>query len=75
MSLRTGRFWVDAAERAVKTAAQVAVGVLTADHVLGVIDVDFLQLGSVAALAALVSLLTSVGSSTVGDEDTASLVD
>lgn len=52
-------FWKGAAERAVKTFAQAAVAVLTAD-VAGLLNVDYVQLASVAGLAALVSLLTSV---------------
>ena len=58
-SLWSKAFWKGAAERAVKTFAQSAVAVLTAD-IAGLLNVDFAQLGSVAGLAALVSLLTSV---------------
>ncbi|WP_225748971.1 holin [Paraeggerthella sp. Marseille-Q4926] len=47
-----------AAVRAVKTAAQTAVGVIGAAAVMG--DVQWAMVGSAAALAAVVSLLTSV---------------
>lgn len=52
-------FWVDTFDRAVSTFAQAAVAVLTA-NVTGLLDVDWVQLASVAGLAAGVSVLTSV---------------
>lgn len=52
-------FWVDAGDRAVATAAQAAVALLTAG-VTGILDVDWPQVGSIAGLAAAVSVLTSV---------------
>lgn len=70
----TTKFWADSTERAIKTAAQSALGVLGAGA-LGVLDVDWANLGSVAALATVVSLLTSVASGTKGDPNTASLID
>lgn len=66
-------FWKDAGERAVKTFAQAAVALLTAGAT-GLLGIDWPQLLSVAGLAALVSILTSVGSDTFGDRGTASLV-
>jgi hypothetical protein len=53
------KYWDFAGERAVKTVAQVAlatIGVTAA----GIIDVDWVQVASVAALAGVMSLLTSV---------------
>jgi len=53
------KYWAFAGERAVKTVAQVAmatIGVTAA----GIIEVDWLQVLSVSALAGLMSLLTSV---------------
>lgn len=64
---------LDICERAVKTAAQSAIGVLGAGAV-GVLDVDWANVGSVAGLAAVVSILTSVASSGFG-AGTPSLLD
>lgn len=47
-------------ERAVKTVAQTAVAVITASAALSILDVDFVQVLGVSALAGLMSLLTSV---------------
>ena len=66
-------FWKDAGERAVKTAAQTAVA-LIGTGMVGILDVDWAQVGSVTAVAALLSILTSVGSGPAGDRGTASLV-
>ena len=66
----TALFWKDAAERAVRTAAQSAVSVLTVDGI-GLLDVSWLAAGSVSGLAALVSLLTSIVASGAGDNTSA----
>lgn len=55
----TAAFWKGAAERAVKTFAQALLGVLMGGAT-GILDVDWLAGLSVAALATLVSLLTSI---------------
>lgn len=60
----TKHFWVDSLERAVKTFAQAAVALLTAGAT-GLLDVDWTQIASVAGLAAVVSVLTSIGSGTL----------
>lgn len=52
-------FWIDVADRAISTTAQAAIGVLTAG-VTGILQVDPIQLASVAGLAGAVSVLTSV---------------
>lgn len=59
--LTTAAFWKAAFERAVKTVAQSAVALITA-NATGLLDVDWIQLASVSGLAGLVSILTSVGS-------------
>ncbi len=69
----TKHFWLDAGERAVKTFAQASVALLTAGGV-GLIGIDWLEVASVAGLAALVSVLTSVASTGRGDPETASLL-
>ncbi|MFV0411122.1 MAG: holin [Paracoccus sp. (in: a-proteobacteria)] len=67
-------FWIQSIERAVKTVAQTAVATITA-NATGLLDADWLTVGSVSGLAGLVSLLTSIGSGYVGDDDSPSLVD
>ena len=52
-------YWEFAGERAVKTVAQVAIASIGATAV-GVLDVDWIQVLSVSALAGIMSLLTSV---------------
>jgi len=59
MTIFTRAFWMGAAERGIKTTAQSAVAVLTAD-VTGLLDVDWTTTASVAGLAGLVSVLTSI---------------
>ena len=68
----TKTFWKDTAERAVKTFAQSMAAVLTAG-VTGVLDVDWMNALSVSLLATLVSVLTSVGSGTVGDQSASAI--
>ncbi len=69
----TAQFWKDAAERSVKTFAQAAGALLAGDGV-GLMDVSWLQVASIAGMAAVVSLLTSIASAPVGASGTASLI-
>ena len=55
-------FWMDAVERMVKTVCEVALA-LIGTGMVGIMDVDWLNLPSVCVMAALVSVLTSVVSS------------
>lgn len=55
-------FWMDAVERVVKTVCEVALA-LIGTGMVGIMDVDWLNLLSVCVMAALVSLLSSVASS------------
>lgn len=61
------RYWIDTTDRAVATFAQAAVGALTATTT-GLLDLDWVQVVSVAGLAALVSVLTSVAFRGRGEE-------
>lgn len=70
----TKKFWVDTAERAIKTFAQVAGSAIIASGVLGLIDLNYVETASIAGLATLLSLLSSIGSAGVGDKESASLV-
>ena len=54
------RYWSYAGERAIKTARQTAIATLTAAGVVGVLEIDIINLLSVSALAGVMSLLTSV---------------
>ena len=52
--------WLKAAGiRAIKTVAQTAVGMLSGE-MLGIMEADWVAVASVAAMAGIVSLLTSV---------------
>lgn len=69
----TARFWRQAAERAVKTAAQTAL----AFFVVGTTDLlslDWLAVFSGVGVAVIASLLTSVASEPFGTQGTPSLV-
>jgi hypothetical protein len=74
MSIWTGAFWKAAAERAVKTFAQTEAALLTAAGT-GLLETDFRVSLSVSGMAAVVSLLTSVGSDLVTNGDGPSLTD
>jgi hypothetical protein len=60
------RFWRETAERAAKTAAQAALLVLGADQ-LNALSADWAQVVGFAAGGAVLSVLTSIASSRVGD--------
>ena len=66
-------FWKDAAERAIRTAAQSLIA-LTATDISGVLEVDWVQSASVAALAALTSILMSIAATGVGNSQDASAI-
>jgi hypothetical protein len=65
----TVKFWKDAGERAIRTAAQALLA-LWATDVSDVLAVDWVQASSVAALAALTSVLMSIVATGVGDKGT-----
>ncbi len=66
-------FWKDASERAIRTAAQALLA-LWATDISGVLEVDWTQAGSVAALAAVTSVLMSVAATGRGNPESASSV-
>jgi len=70
----TKEFWKQTAERAVKTFAQAAIALLTGDG-MGLLDINFGNVLSVAGLAAVVSLFTSIVSAKIGpDQNSPSVV-
>ncbi len=70
----TRTFLAGVAERAVKTAAQTAVALLAADGV-NLLSLDWSAAGATVGTAALLSVLTSIGSLTIGPAGSPSLVD
>ena len=52
-------YWSFSGERALKTCAQVAIATIGVGAV-GILDVDWVNVASVSALAGVMSLLTSV---------------
>jgi ABC-type enterochelin transport system permease subunit len=58
-------FWAAAAERAVKTAAQVTIAFLGADAI-NAFNVDYQRVAGIALGAAVVSVLTSLASAQAG---------
>ncbi|MFF3671672.1 holin [Microtetraspora malaysiensis] len=60
----------DAIERAVRASAASALGVI-GTSTIGLLDVDWPTTGSVAGLAAVVSLLMSVAAGRAADPETA----
>ena len=67
-------FWIDAAERAIKTAAEVAILFFSAGQ-LNVFAVDWKTVVGLALGGAVLSVLSSLASSKVGFPTSASLVD
>ena len=63
-----GHFWKATAERAVKSFAQSLLAILSASS-LGLLAVDWVVCLSTAGMATLLSVLTSIGSTRIGDGD------
>lgn len=70
--MQTKAFWLDTAERAVKTFAQALLAVLVVG--VPVWDVDWLGALGIALTATVMSVLTSIASGATGDPTTASAV-
>lgn len=66
------QFAKDALERAVKTFCQALLALFTVG--VSITNIDWEQALAVAATAALVSVLTSIGSIGFGSQDTASTI-
>lgn len=66
-------FWLASLERALKTFAQALVA-LIGTQAVGILEVDWVQMLSVSAMAAVVSVLTSVASAELGKSPGPSLV-
>lgn len=71
--LFTGSFWLDALERAIKTAAQTILG-LIGTNVTDVTALNWQEVGIVTGVTAGLSILTSIVSSGIGEPGTASLL-
>jgi hypothetical protein len=69
----TKNFWKQAAERAVKSAAQGLIGMWTLDG-FNVLNADFSLAAGVAGGAAVLSLLTSIVTAGVGESNDPSAV-
>lgn len=64
--MTTAAFWKAAAERAIRTVAQTAVALIGVDLV-NVINLDWPYIAGVSATAGVLSILTSVAASHVGE--------
>ena len=74
----TKQFLLDLTERAIKTFAQslgACITTVVATETLGLGDVNWAAALSIAGLATLYSVLTSVASTSFNRKDSASLVD
>lgn len=71
--LFTATFWLDALERAIKTAAQTVLG-LIGSNVVDVTSLDWHEIGIATAFTTGFSVLTSIVSSGIGEPGTASLL-
>lgn len=75
MTIFNKRFWVEAAERAIKTAAQTAVLVIGQDAAgTDLFQADLHNVLGLALGGAVLSVLTSIFTAGVGPSDTPSAV-
>lgn len=73
-SLYRSIFWKDASERAVKTAAQAGILAIGASEGFDLFSLNWKSFVGFAAGGAFLSILMSVASAGVGDNESASLV-
>ncbi len=69
----TSKFWKDAVERVIRTAAQAAVGAIGTTAVVQ--EVDWRIVGGTTAVAAVASLLMAIAGGAKGNPDDASFRD
>lgn len=69
----TAKFWKSASERAIKSSAQALLGLWALDG-FNAIEADYALAGGVALGAAMLSVLTSIVSLSIGQPDSPSLV-
>lgn len=72
--MRTRAFWLDVADRAIRTAAQCLLALWAGDGI-NLLHVDWPASLSLAGTAAVLSVLTSIVSAPLGPAGTPSLVD
>lgn len=70
----TRAWFLDAAERVVRTALQTFVAVIGADLISTGLTLDLAEKAGIAALAAAAAALNAILGSKVGDPDTASVL-
>lgn len=70
----TKKFWVEATDRAVKTAAQTLVTLWGGAAAFNLFDIDPGQAAGLAGGALVLSYLTSLVSAPFGEQDSASLL-
>lgn len=58
--IMTAAFWKSTSETAIKAAAAAALGVIGANELITAMSVDWTQVGGVALLAGIVSILTAI---------------
>lgn len=58
--IMTAEFWKSTGETAIKAAAAAALGVIGTDQLITAMSVDWTQVGGVALLAGIVSILTAI---------------
>lgn len=73
IAMLTAGFWLDAADRAMKSFAQALLLLWGSTEVFNILDVEIGPAFGIAAGAAVLSILTSIVSAPAGDKDSPSL--